>query len=184
MMATTHVFVGLALFAPVAVVMPELAVPIAVGAIIGGLAPDFDIAFEHRRSFHFPVLGAIPAIGASGVAILLSGPVSVGVAVAAVTAWVHAVSDAFGSGPELDQWTNPTDRAVYNHARGRWIRPRRWVRYDGAPEDGLLAIGLATIALVVYDGWITALVVVGVVVSIVYTLLRRRLVEWTPEWLD
>ncbi len=184
MMATTHVLVGLALVAPAAVVAPEYALPLAVGAIVGGLAPDFDLVFEHRRTFHFPVLGAIPAIGGVGIAVLVPTPLSVAVGAAALAAWVHAASDALGSGPELDPWTNPSDRAVYDHARHRWIRPRRWIRYDGAPEDAAFAVALAVPALLVYDGWITALIVAGVVVSIVYTLVRRRLVDWTPEWLD
>lgn len=184
MMATTHVFAGLAVVAPVAFVAPEFAVPLAVGAIVGGLAPDFDLVLEHRRSLHFPVVGLPVATLAVGLAVLAASSVTVTLAAVAVVAWLHAASDALGDGPEMDPWTDPGDRAVYDHVRGRWIRPRRWIRYDGAPEDGIAAVALAVPPLLVFEGWIAALVVGGVAVSIVYVLLRRRLVAWLPEWLE
>jgi hypothetical protein len=157
MMATTHVFVGLALVAPVAVVDPELATPLAVGAIAGGLTPDLDLVADHRRTFHFPVLG-LPAAGLAVGAALLA--------------------------PEMDPWTEPGDRAVYDHLRGRWLRPRRWIRYDGAPEDGLAAFVLAIPSLLVFEGWIAAVIAVGLGISVGYVALRRRLVAWLPQWLE
>ncbi|WP_247002778.1 metal-dependent hydrolase [Halosolutus gelatinilyticus] len=181
MMATTHAFAGLAIVAPIAVVVPEFAPALAVGAIFGGVAPDFDLAFEHRRTFHYPILGAVPTAIATGLAAFAPAPPTAAIAAFSATAWLHAASDALGGGPEMDPWTNPSDRAVYDHRRGRWIRPRRWIRYDGAPEDGLLAVALAVPALLVFDGWIAIAVLGGVAVSLVYTLLRRRLVAWTPE---
>lgn len=184
MMATTHVFAGLAAVVPLASVAPRFAVPLAVGAIVGGLAPDFDLVLEHRRSFHFPIVG-LPVAGlAAALAVLATSSATVALAAAAVVAWLHAASDALGGGPEMDPWSDPGDRAVYDHVRGRWIRPRRWIRYDGAPEDGVVATALAVPALVVFEGWIVGLVVGGVVVSLVYVLLRRRLVAWTPDWLE
>lgn len=184
MMATTHVFVGLAAVVPIAYVAPEFTVSLAVGAIVGGLAPDFDLVLEHRRSFHFPIAGAIPASVAAVLAILLTSPFAVALAAATVAAWLHAASDALGGGPEMDPWTDPSDRAVYDHVRKRWLRPRRWIRYDGAPEDAALAVALAVPAVFVYDGWLTAVILGAVVLSIVYALLRRRLVAWTPDWLE
>ena len=186
MMATTHVFTGLALIAPVAYVVPELTLPLAVGALLGGLAPDLDVLFEHRRTLHFPVSGGPFAVLASSVAILTPSSFTVFLAAFAVTAWVHAASDALGGGPEMDPWNERSDRAVYDHVRGIWIRPRRWIRYDGAPEDGVIAVALAVPALVVFDGyrWLTAVIVGGIAVSVAYTLVRRRIPEWTPEWLE
>lgn len=184
MMATTHVFAGLAAVAPVAYLVPEFAVPLAVGAILGGLAPDFDLVLDHRRSFHYPVAGAVPALLTVGLAVLVPAPLSAAIAAGTVAAWLHAVSDALGGGPEMDPWANPSDRAVYDHVHGRWLRPRRWIRYDGAPEDAALAVALAVPALVVYDGWLTIVVLGAVALSLVYALLRRRLVAWTPDWLD
>ena len=178
MMATTHAFAGLALVAPLAYAIPELATPLAVGALLGGLAPDVDVLGEHRRTLHFPVAGAAVALPAVLVSALVTTPLSVAVAAFAVAAWFHAASDAIGGGPDFDPWNDPSERAVYDHLRRRWIRPRRWIRYDGAPEDALIAVGLAIPAVLVFDGWILALVAVGVAVSVGYALIRRRIVDW------
>lgn len=183
-MATTHVFAGLAAVAPVAVRFPEFATPLAVGAVLGGLAPDFDLVFTHRRTLHFPVVGLAVAVPAAVLGTVAPSSPTLGAAAFAVTAWLHAASDAIGGGPEMDPWNERTERAVYDHVRARWVRPRRWVRYDGAPEDAVLGIVLAILPLAVFDGWVTAAVVGGVAVSLVYALLRRRLVAWTPDWLE
>ncbi|MHC3436526.1 metal-dependent hydrolase [Natrialbaceae archaeon A-gly3] len=180
-MATTHVFVGLTLVVPLAYVYPEFAPPLALGAIVGGLAPDFDVAFEHRRTLHFPVYGGVLAVPTAVVAVLSPSTLTVTLAAFAVAAWLHAASDALGSGPEFDPWKNPTERAVYDHFRGRWIRPRRLIRYDGAPEDAVLAVSLAVPALVVFDGPVQPLVAAGVVVSLLYALVRRRIPEWAAD---
>ncbi|SEW15251.1 hypothetical protein [Natrinema salifodinae] len=184
MMATTHVFTGLAVVAPIAYVLPEFAVALAVGAILGGLVPDFDLVFAHRRTLHFPVAGLAVAVPAVTVAAVFPSAITLFLAAFAGTAWLHAASDSIGGGPEMDPWNHRSDRAVYDHVRGRWLRPRHWIRYDGAPEDAALAVALATPALFVFDGWLAAVVVVGVAVSLGYALLRRRLVAWTPDWLE
>ncbi|QFU82558.1 metal-dependent hydrolase [Natronorubrum aibiense] len=184
MMATTHVFAGLAVVAPVAYALPDFAAPLAIGAILGGLAPDFDLVAAHRRTLHFPVAGLAVAVPAVGVAIAVPSSGTVAVAACAVSMWIHAASDALGGGPEMDPWNDQSDRAVYDHVRGRWLRPRRWIRYDGAPEDAALAVSLAVPALVVFDGWVQTVAAVCLAVSLAYTLVRRRLVTWLPDWLE
>lgn len=184
MMATTHVFAALAAVAPVAYLAPELATPLAVGAVLGGLAPDFDLPFVHRRTFHFPVLGFAVAVPAVALAAAVPAALTAGIAAFAVAAWLHAVGDAVGGGPEMDPWNDRTERAVYDHVRDRWIRPRRWIRYDGAPEDAALGVALAVPTLLVFDGVIAAFVLGALAVSLVYALFRRRLVAWLPDWLE
>ncbi|AFZ73541.1 hypothetical protein [Natronobacterium gregoryi] len=184
MMATTHVFVALAAVTPVAVAVPEFSLPLAVGAIIGGLAPDLDMVLEHRRTLHFPVLGLAIAVPAVVFAVAVPSSLTAAAGAFTVAAWLHAASDALGGSPEMDPWSGSTDRAVYDHVRGRWIQPRRWIRYDGSPEDAALAAVLAIPALVVFDGWIAVLVFGAVVLSLGYALVRRRLVGWLPEWLE
>lgn len=185
-MATTHAFAGLALVSPVAYLVPEFALPLAVGAIIGGIAPDLDVAMVHRQTLHFPVYGGFGTLIAVGLTLIAPSPLTAFLTAAVTTAWLHALSDAIGSGPELDPWTNPSNRAVYDHARGVWIRPRHWIRYDGAPEDALIAVTLAVPALFVFGSydWLQLLIGVGIAVSLAYTLLRRRLVEWVPKRLQ
>ncbi|WP_121741703.1 metal-dependent hydrolase [Natronorubrum halophilum] len=184
MMATTHVFAGLAVVAPVAYQVPEFALSLAVGAILGGFAPDFDLVLVHRRTFHYPIGGLAVAVPAVAIAIEFPSSVTTALAAFAVAAWLHAASDAIGGGPEMDPWNDRSERAVYDHVRGRWIRPRRWIRYDGAPEDAALAVALAVPALVVFGGWIRTVVLGGVTLSLAYALFRRRLVAWVPDWLE
>lgn len=184
MMATTHAFAGLAVVTPIAYLAPELAVPLATGAILGGLVPDLDLVLAHRRTLHFPLLGGAVALPAVGVAVFAPATATAAVSAFVLSAWIHAASDALGGGPEMDPWNDRSERAVFDHVRRRWIRPRRWIRYDGAPEDAAVAVALALPGAIVFDGTIRALVIGGVVVSICYALLRRRLVEWTPDWLE
>ena len=101
----------------------------------------------------------------------------------AVAAWLHAASDVLGGSPEMDP-SDPSDRAVYDHRRGRWLRPRRWIDYDGSPGDAALAVALAVPALIVFDGPIATVVAVGIAVSLGYALVRRRLVDWMPDWVE
>lgn len=185
MMATTHAFAALALVAPVAYAAPELATPLAIGAIVGGIAPDLDLlGGEHRRTLHFPLSTGALAVPAVALAVLQPTAGTAALAASLVGAWLHAASDAIGGGPELEPWKTRSDRGVYDHVRGRWIRPRRWIRYDGAPEDAAVAVVLALPALVVFPGWVHGPIAAGIAISIGYALVRRRLPQWAPEWLE
>lgn len=177
MMATTHALVGMALALPVAAIAPELAPAALLAGLVGGLAPDLDLYLGHRRTLHFPVVG--PPVAAVGVmiAIVHPGPWTVGLAVGLAAAAVHAAMDVLGGGLELRPWLATADRAVYSHLHGRWLRPRRWIRYDGAPEDLGLAGVLALLLLSTGDPLVNRVVTPLLVVSIVYAVFRRRLVD-------
>jgi hypothetical protein len=177
MMVFTHVAAGLAVAAAVATVHPEYALPAAAGAAAGGVLPDLDLfAGTHRRTLHFPDLYWVPAGLFGALAVARPSPLAVGLAVAAVAAAVHSVSDWFGAGDELRPWERTSSRAVYLHVRGRWLAPRYWVRYDGAPEDLLAAAVLSVPALVVYDGPVRHAVLAMLALGAVYALLRKRIV--------
>jgi hypothetical protein len=184
MMSTTHAAVGLLLAVPLVFVAPELAVAAAIGALAGGIFPDVDLLVGvHRRTLHFPVLYWIPAGVAGAAALLAPGPLTVAVAYFFVAAAVHSASDLLGAGTEPRPWERTSNEAVYVHARGRWLRPRYLVRYDGAPED-LAVAGAASIpALVVFDGTVRTLAVALVAVSVVYVLVRKRLPEIEERYL-
>jgi len=92
------------------------------------------------------------------------------------------VVDAFGEGLELRPWRGVSERAVYDHFRGRWISPRRWVRYDGSPEDLLLAAVLAVPSIAVYESTARRVVLGLLAVSGIYTVLRKPMVS-VAEWL-
>ncbi|WP_049922648.1 hypothetical protein [Halopiger djelfimassiliensis] len=182
MMATTHVFAALAVAVVVAAVAPQFAGVVAAAAILGGLFPDFDLVAGHRRTLHFPVYYAVFAVLAGLVAAIVPTDVTVGLAAFLLAAALHSGADLLGGGLELKPWRATSDRAVYSHYHGRWLAPRRWVRYDGAPEDLALAAVLALPALFVFDGRVRSVVIVMLVVSIGYTVVRKRLAN-AGEWL-
>lgn len=175
-MAFTHALVGAALAAPVVWLAPEMAVPAALAGMAGGLAPDVDLFVgRHRRTLHFPVLGwalALPAI-----AVAASVPTAATASVAAFLASfaVHAGSDALGAGEEIRPWERTSAEAVYDHRRGRWIRPRYLIRYDGAPEDVAVTALLAAPVVAFYPAPLPALAVACVVLGVAYAAVRRRL---------
>ena len=182
MMATTHALFGVALAAAtvrvapdVGLVTPEL-VPVAlVAAVAGSVFPDLDLYAGHRRTLHYPVYYAVLAVPATALAVALPGAWTLALALFVVGAAAHSLMDAFGGGLELKPWQATSERAVYDHYRGRWIRPRRWVRYDGAPEDVLVAAALAAPAFVTFDAPVQTFVAAVLLVSAGYALLRKRL---------
>jgi hypothetical protein len=177
MMATTHAFVGAALASLTLFVAPAAA-PAAMGAaFLGGLVPDFDLLLAHRRDLHFPVLGWVPAIGALVAAGLAHTVASIALAAFLVSFAVHPVMDIFGGSTEPEPWRQTTDRAVYNHFRGEWHSARRWIRYDGAPEDlGTASFG-AAVVLTLVTGPFHDVALAALAISIAYTLVRKRLLE-------
>ncbi|MFB6090418.1 MAG: metal-dependent hydrolase [Halobellus sp.] len=188
MMATTHALAGVTLAVTVGALFPESAagtslLPIAAAAL-GGLFPDFDLYAGHRRTLHFPVYFGVAAAVAAAVAVAVGTPLAVAAAFFLVAAALHSAMDALGGGLELKPWLGTSDRAVYSHYHGRWIRPRRWVRYDGAPEDLVLAVGLAVPAVLALDGLAESAVFVAVAVSATYVLLRKPMVLAAETLVD
>jgi hypothetical protein len=176
MMATTHALAGVALAVGVSLFVPEAGgLPIAAAAV-GGLFPDFDLTGDHRKTLHFPVYYTAAALVAAVVATAVTTPVTLAVALFLAAAALHSVMDAAGGGLEPRPWLARSERAVYDHARRRWIAPRRWIRYDGAPEDLLLCAALAVPGLVVLDGRAELAILAALGVSVVYTAARKPLV--------
>lgn len=149
MMATTHAFASLAVAVLSLPVLSEYASPpVLLGAAFaGGLAPDADLAARHRRTLHYPLLMPVLASVLFGVVALTGSAAMAVVAVAAAGAALHAVADVFAGSPEPEPWDPSLDRAVYNHLLGAWHAPRRYVRYSGAPEDFLLGLSFALVAV-------------------------------------
>ncbi|MEF8842357.1 MAG: metal-dependent hydrolase [Haloarculaceae archaeon] len=176
MMATTHALVGAAIAAVTAVVFPGTA-PIALAAAVAGsVFPDLDLYAGHRRTLHYPAYYWVALAAVLVVAALSPTPHAVAAVLFVLGAAVHSVMDAFGGGLELRPWEGTSDRAVYDHLNGRWLPPKRWVPYDGAPADLLLAGVLSAPALLVFgDEPLVRGGLVGVlVVSAAWVTLRRR----------
>ncbi len=175
-MATTHALFGMALGAVALVVAPEYAaVAIAAGGV-GGLFPDLDLAGDHRRDLHFPVYYSLLAVGALALAVLAPTAATVAAAAFLASAALHSAGDALGGGLELRPWEATSEEAVYDHFNGRWLRPRRLIRYDGAPED-LLAAAAFAVPGALYPDPLQQAVLALLGTSVVYALLRKRLVD-------
>jgi hypothetical protein len=188
MMATTHALAGLVLAAAVAAVTGDLGMLPVAAAALGGLFPDFDLYAGHRKTLHFPVYYSLAAVVAVGLAAATTTPTTTAVALFFAAAALHSASDVLGGGLELKPWLGTSDRAVYDHFRGRWLAPKRWIRYDGAPEDLAVATALAVPSVAVFDGHVELAILAAIGVSGVYVLFRKpmvivaeRLVEALPD---
>ena len=175
MMATTHVLAAVAFATLSAFVAPEFAPVAVVAAGVGGLFPDLDIYADHRRTLHFPVYYSGSALLAGGLAVALPTTATVAAAWFLVGAALHAGMDALGGGLELRPWEATSNRAVYSHYHGRWLEPKRWVRYDGAPEDLAVAGLFAAPPLLTFDGQVPLVVGALLAVSAGYVALRKPL---------
>ncbi|MFB6095248.1 MAG: metal-dependent hydrolase [Halodesulfurarchaeum sp.] len=176
-MSTTHAAMGLAAASALTVVAPEFAVLAGLAAVAGGVFPDLDLALQHRKSLHHPELFPVLAVLAAVPALLHPGPLTVAVGWFLVGAALHSLTDVLGGGLGLRPWENDDDRGIYLHTRNRWLQPRRWVRYDGAPEDLLVAVGFSIPPYLRMGEPIRTLIVVGIAFSLGYVLVRKRLVD-------
>ncbi|MBX0349087.1 metal-dependent hydrolase [Halomicroarcula pellucida] len=177
MMALTHGAVSVALVALATPALPDtVALPLLVVAFLGGILPDLDIVADHRKTLHYPVGYSVLAfLLAVGYVVAPSGTLLLA-AVLVGSAAVHTCSDVLAGSVEAEPWNPTTERAVYNHALGAWHRPRRYVRYSGAPEDWLLALVAAATAIrsPASGSTVEAALFWLVAVAGGYTLVRRR----------
>ena len=182
MMATTHVFMGMALAATIAAaVAPEHLFPLLVVGAIGGLVPDFDVVFDHRKTFHFPVFYSVATVLCVGLAIVVQSVWALVLVVGMASAALHSVSDIFGNGNEYNPWNATSQKAVYNHALGRWHRPRYVIRYDGAPEDLFLCAAFAVPVYLIAPPELHAWILLGMFISAGYAVGRKPIGAWAER---
>lgn len=180
MMLPTHAVVGLAVAATVALSAPELAPAALGGALVGSVLPDLDLYAGHRRTLHYPTGYTVAAVAAAVAAIALMTPAAIAVTFLLTGAAVHCRMDRYGGGLELRPWEGTSNRAVYDHARGRWRTPKRWIRYDGSPGDFLLLAFVSGPLFVVLEAPFRWVVVGALLIGGAYALLRRRLATLAP----
>ncbi|MDS0260974.1 metal-dependent hydrolase [Haloarcula sp. S1CR25-12] len=180
MMLPTHAVVGLALATPLALLAPEFATAALTGGFVGGVLPDLDLYAGHRRSLHYPTGYTLAAIFVGLGALLLQTQLLVALAFLLVGAAAHCRMDRYGGGLELRPWEETSERAVYDHVRGRWRTPKRWIRYDGSPQDIVLLVVVSTPVAAVLNGPFQWVVLVALLVGGTYGLLRQRLAELAP----
>ena len=194
MMALTHGFMSLALATIVLPVVSDQVAPplVLAAAVVGGLLPDLDVLASHRRTLHYPVVFPVLTLGSLAAFLSTGSPGLLLLGVLLGAAGLHSLSDVLGGSAERAPWNPVTEFGVYNHVLGRWHRPRRFVRYSGAPEDFLLGGGFAIVAIVSPGTTpVVDFALVGVVaIAGGYTLARKRLEAITtsvdeviPPWL-
>ena len=174
-MATTHALIGLAVGALSLWVAPEHAPAALVAGLAGGVFPDLDLYAGHRKTLHFPAYYPAAAAMSIAFAAVAGHPAATALAAFLAAAAAHAAMDVLGGGLELRPWEATSELGVYDHWRGVWLAPRRWVRYDGAPEDLGLAGAVGLPLLWVLEGPWPGLVAGILAVSAVYVGLRRPL---------
>ncbi|WP_158855136.1 metal-dependent hydrolase [Halorhabdus sp. CUG00001] len=175
MMLPTHALWGMVLALPVVWTAPEYAGIGLLAGFLGGVFPDLDMYVGHRKTLHYPVVYTGLAVPAVAVGIFVPSTLTIALAVGVTGAALHSRSDVYGGGLELRPWEGTSDRAVYDHYRGRWIGPRRWIGYDGSPSDLALSAVSAVPLLVITDGWLEVLVIASLGIAVVYTAVRRHL---------
>ena len=175
MMLPTHALAGMVLALPVALAAPEYAGVAFLAGLLGGVLPDLDLYVAHRKTLHYPAYYSAAGAAAVGVAIVVPTLPTVAVAVFFVAAAVHCVADVFGGGLELRPWEGTSERAVYDHYRGQWVAPRRWVGYDGSPRDLALSVGLAVPLLATQNGLVRRVVLATLAIAVAYAAVRRIL---------
>lgn len=180
MMLPTHILFGAVLATPTVFVAPQFTEIALAAAVMGSILPDLDLVANHRKTLHYPWYYSILAGIAVVVAYLAPEPSSVFAAFFLLAAAVHSVVDIVGGDLGLRPWEKNDDRGVYDHRRDKWIYPRRWIPYDGSPHDFVLLVVLSLPLFYVYDDRIQLLLLANIIVSLVYVLLRKKIVEWAP----
>ncbi len=185
MMAPTHVVVGAILAMPILVLSPGYAVTAALAAIAGGIFPDFDLFFgRHRRTLHFPGGYWALATPILGWAVLEPGTATVAAAFFLTAAGIHSLQDWFGAPPEARPWESTSNKAVYSHLTGQWLPPKRWVRYDGAPEDLAITVGLGVPGIVLFDSPVSVLLIISVAIGVVYASIRKHIPRYVSGLIE
>jgi len=181
-MVTTHAVMGAALVTLLPL-SPRLAGVAALAAFCGGVFPDFDLLVgEHRRTLHYPDYYVLCLVPLASLAALQPDALTVGLAGFVGSAALHSIADAFGGGLAPRPWIHDDHRGVYCRLGRRWLHPRHWIRWDGAPEDLALCGVCVCVVLLGADRPIRLLAVGALPVSVAYTLLRKRLPDLAP-WL-
>jgi hypothetical protein len=185
MMATTHAFLGAVLASTSLLLAPEHTFLAVIAGAAGGLFPDLDVLFDHRKTLHFPTYytAAFPLAGTA--ALLLPGQLTIAAAYFFLGAASHVTSDIFGGGNSMRPWEEDIDRAVYNHHLGEWHAPRRLIPYDGSPQDLAITLLLGAAIIALHSGIISQLTAAGLAIATGYALTRKtvipRLLEQLPD---
>ncbi|MFB6242116.1 MAG: metal-dependent hydrolase [Candidatus Nanosalina sp.] len=148
MMFSTHILAGGTLGLIATFFAPQL-VPLAVlGGMIGGFLPDVDMFAEHRKTGHRPFQYLILTTLLLAAAYIQTTQALIFASFLFASMTLHGFMEIYSNGKTMRPQEETDDRAVYNHLKGEWIEPKRWVLCS-SKED--LAIMLLVAAPLLYS---------------------------------
>jgi len=180
MMVTTHALIGLLAATGLSALAPGHLELIGLAGILGGIIPDLDMPFNHRKTFHYPFISTGLALTALGIAIAWTIPMTIAAAACLIGIALHATSDTIGGDLSQRPWKQEGDKAVYDHLTNQWLPAQRYIRYDGSPEDLVLYVILAIPLGYIHTGMTDDLILAGLVISVTYTAFRKEFIRLTP----
>lgn len=152
MMASTHILSGALIGLIFSWFESGLLLQFVAVGVVGGVLPDLDLLWEHRKTLHrpfqFSILMAASLITwwMAGNLLLLFGAVLFsGLA-------VHSLSEVLSQGKTMNPDLHESDRGIYNHMTGEWIRPRNVVAV--ASEQDLLFTYLLALPLLLAEVYV------------------------------
>lgn len=181
MMATTHGFLGGLLALPLFIVYPELALAAFVAAFLGGVFPDLDLYYGHRRLLHYPIYYSIATLVLTPFLIVFPDLTTFSIWFFFASAALHCLSDKLGGSKDSRPWRNDSGKAVYSHYHEEWWTPKKWIRYDGSPEDLAIMFVASLPAIYLLKGNYLIVAVGLIIVSFFYTALRKKGMEIVPD---
>ncbi len=184
MMTTTHGLIGLLTAIPMVFVSPELSFFALLGGMIGGVFPDFDLFFEHRKTLHFPFCYAIAAAVLSGVFVVYTSPLTAALFFFAIAASLHSLLDMVSCGLASNKKMEIGDSSIYNHVKGKWSSSHTVIRYDGSPEDVSVSIFTGIPSIILLEGMYEQAAIFFLTISIIYFVFRRRFHNFSLRLID
>ncbi|MFT4892802.1 MAG: hypothetical protein ACI8Z7_000590 [Candidatus Nanohaloarchaea archaeon] len=174
MMIFTHTVFSVGLGALLASLEPMYAGQIIGFTLLAGIFPDLDMFFEHRKTFHRPFqfsalfLLLIPFY-------LFTGAFYLFILLAVLVSMVsHCALDLLSNGKTARPRENPDSRAVYDHIRGEWLKPRRMV-LDGSKGDVLMLLLTGFTAFYLLYSTVFRIIVLGsVLAGVLYSVLMSH----------
>lgn len=182
MMFPTHILMGGSIGLISLLFFPEYLLTAVLAGMAGGFLPDFDIFWEHRKTFHRPYQFLIVSLVFSPLTFLFPTQLTIAVFFLLSSITLHSWVEILSNGKTMRPYENPDNRAVYNHLEKEWIEPRRII-IMGSFRDLVLTLFFG--ALLLYHVETLFYAVFGVMVwGTVYAFLNRKVKKMLPEDYD
>lgn len=183
MMTTTHALVGMLIGTTSLTWNPSLLTHTVVAGLIGGIIPDLDLIFEHRKTLHMPIYYTLGAV--ISIPVLLHSPsiISAFTAYLFFSLSIHTTLDIISGGLAPKRHKHPQPYPIYDHFRGKWIS-KKVIRYDGSPEDITVNITVGALVIFLLNGYFQFIAVLLILISLSYFFFRMRWHRFSLKALD